>query len=158
MCPNWIMHSTVFSCLNKIGIQFCKYISMNNTSKMIQEDFKTTDSQTYSICSAISLRRMFQSVLILFVYHLSLEKLCYSAYVWFWFSNLWLQNETSDLEQKQISTKHFFCIMAVVFFHLFRSWYDLNNNNTFNSLKILEHKKLCQAMMLWKTLWEFTYS
>lgn len=37
---NYASHS--FSCLNKISIQFCKYISMNNTSTMRQDWLKST--------------------------------------------------------------------------------------------------------------------
>lgn len=35
---NYAFH--IFCCLNKIGIQFCKFISMNNTSNMRQNWIK----------------------------------------------------------------------------------------------------------------------
>lgn len=66
---NYVFH--IFSCLNKIVIQFYKSISMNNASKMTQDWLKSTrgllksltDKQTAYVLQYL-LGQVFQSVLI----------------------------------------------------------------------------------------------
>lgn len=61
--------------------------------------------------------------------------------------NLWLQQKTSNLKQNQLSTKHFFSVLA--FSHLFSSWMTRTIITQLNSLKMFKPKNKPKKKKWW---------